>query len=191
MAPEAKSANPRWGRFRRSLLATTCLSVGVGGSATAGAITEGTAPAPADFPNSSPGTLLPLGTTIVFGTLTGGGDLQDWFEFQGLSGLTPFTLLGQYNPLGLERGTHFSVFNSSNSLIGSTTLEGFGGTVSGTIPADGNLIVEVNGAVLSAPYEMALTASLGAQAPEPGTLATAGLAIAGALAWRRKRAAKG
>jgi hypothetical protein len=89
------------------LLATTCLTVACGVSATAGTITEGVPPAPSDFPNTSPGYLLPVGTTIVNGAVgsrwgeTGNFDAADWFEFTGLTAGASYTLTAQ--DLGVDR----------------------------------------------------------------------------------------
>jgi hypothetical protein len=163
----------------------------------AGTITEGTSPAPADFPNSGPGYLLPVGTTVVIGTLTQTTDINDWFEFQDLTAGTTFSLLGKYNPLHQEKQTSFLVYNSSSSSVGvgnagvgHATLEGQGQIVTGTVPSDGILEVDVQGSRSgSAGYEIDLTASIGnaSPAPEPSTMLGTGLALAGALAWRRKR----
>ena len=49
--------------FTRGLLSTTCLTVVCGSGAVAGTVTE---PLTA-FPNTSPGILLPTGTTVVNG----------------------------------------------------------------------------------------------------------------------------
>jgi hypothetical protein len=98
MATNQKDRTGRkWiGKFARSLLATTCLTIASTGAALAGSIntyTEGTSPAPTDFPNTGPGTSLPGGTTetIVSGHVTLSGDQFDWFEITGL-GAGTFTV---------------------------------------------------------------------------------------------------
>jgi hypothetical protein len=195
MSDGVREPRPAWEKFAHALLATTCLSLG-GGAASAATITESTPPAPSDFPNSFPGYLLPVGTTQVFGSISPGGD-QDWFGFQGLQAGQTFSLLGKYNPEGQESGTRFFTYNTGSVLIGSgnagpgeATLEGGGFSVTGTIPGNGEIIVEIASEGTSN-YEMDLTAPLAeSTAPEPGTFITTGLAIAGALAWRRKRIAR-
>jgi hypothetical protein len=187
------STNTRWEKFTHALLATTCLSVVAGGSASAATIliVEGTAPAPADFPGTAPAYFLPVGTNVVQGQLhSSTGDNDDFFEFQSLNPNSSFVILGTYNPLGQERQVSYQAFNTSGGSLGIATLEGEGGIVSGTVPSNGDLIVDVRFSSQGSPtYQVALTAEL-AVAPEPSTFATTGLAIAGALAWRRKRSAK-
>jgi hypothetical protein len=68
----------------RTLLAGTCLT-SAAGVASASNIVEGVGPAPPDFSNTSPGFLLPAGTTQVYGTVTS-VDPSDWFQFQKLPG---------------------------------------------------------------------------------------------------------
>jgi hypothetical protein len=190
---ETKSQNSRWEKFAHALMATTCLTVASSGaaSATTMLIVEGSSPAPSDFPNSAPGYLLPVGTNLVQGQLhSASGDNDDFFEFQGLSAGLLFTTLGTYNPLGQERQVSFQVFDSSGTSLGIATMEGEGGLVSGTIPNDGNLVVDVRFSSQGSPaYQIALTAEV-AQAPEPAPFLGTALGLAGALAWRRKRAAQ-
>jgi hypothetical protein len=193
--------NPAIKNLSRALLATTCLTAasGISGATT---ITEGQDPAPTDFGNTlGTATLLPFGTTTVFGSLNAEGDRTDFFEFQSLAGGQAFTVSGLYNPFGQEAGTYILPFDSSGTPIsveglatggsqaGFGSLEGSGAVLNGTIPADGIIIVEVNVPMFdSAPtYEVDLTANT---VPEPSTLVTAGLALAGGLAWRRKRSRK-
>ncbi len=205
----------------RGLLATTCLTVACGTGAVAGTVTE---PIGA-FPNSSPGYLLPVGTTIVNGFAgeqpsEAGFDSPDWFEFQGLTPGDTYTLTAVYDPLGPrpttgngESGLSISLFTSSQTpLFTAYSMEGAGvsgaNALMGIVPSDGRLDVEMTaeaGEGGSQPivgelrsqqlrsqqaveggsyYQVTLSQSA---IPEPGTLATAGLALAGALAWRRKR----
>jgi hypothetical protein len=185
------ATNSGWGKFAHACLATTCLSV-AGGSAFANTtylIVEGTPPAPSDFGNTfQTAYLLPELTNVVDGELHGNTDTADFVEFQDLLGGTGFSLLGTYNPLHQERGVTDRVFNSSDTLIGSSTLEGAGRSINGTIPTDGELFVEVVFAQGgNASYQLSLNAQT---VPEPETFTGVGLALAGALAWRRKRAAK-
>lgn len=186
--PKPRSA---WEKFARLAMATTSLSVGVMANSTT--ITEGTSPAPADFPNSAPGYLLSVGTTTVHGTVTSLTDTEDWFEFQGLQKGQAFSL--QATGEG-ESGLSVFVYNSSNVSLGQQSLEEGGATVTGTIPADGKLIVEMVVASErgSEPYAVGLTAPLAPQsvpASSPLSLSVLGLglALSGGLAWRSKRAA--
>jgi MYXO-CTERM domain-containing protein len=184
----------RWEKFTHALMATTCLTVGASGmaSGTTMLIVEGTSPAPSDFPNTAPGYLLPLGTNVVQGQLTNHTDTDDYFEFQGLSAGRSFSIIGVYNPLHQEQQVSFTVFNSQGTQLGNATLEGQGGLVLGTIPNDGELIVQVNkasGKEAGASYQINLTAEVAA-APEPAPIFGAALGLAGALAWRRRRTAK-
>lgn len=170
-------------RFTRTLLATTCLGTMSGVSSSGQVIIEGTSPAPSDFGNSfALAYALPTGTTTVRGT--DGGSDTDWFEFSNLASGTSFSLRGTYNPLGQEKGSSFTVFNSSQASLGSATLEGLGGSVNGVVPSDGQLFVRKN-AALSNNYQMDMTATV---VPEPSqtALVAGGLTLAGALVWRRK-----
>jgi hypothetical protein len=176
-----------WEKFTKTMLTTTCLGVAASGVAQATTIivVEGTSPAPADFPNSSPGYLLPAGTNAVRGQINGNTD-TDYFEFQDLAPGTTFSVFGYYNPLGQEKQSSYVVYNSSNTYLVGSTLEAIRGPVDGTVPSDGRLIVEVGGIVGSPTYEIDLSAQVQA-APEPAGAAGAGLALAGILAWKRKR----
>jgi hypothetical protein len=179
----------RWEKFAHALLATTCLSVATGGASAATIlIVEGTSPAPADFANSMPGAyVLPFGTNEIKGSLTGTTDTKDWFEFQYLVGGSGFTLHGVYTPLHQEKGVTFQVFNSSGVQFGNSSLEGQGRPINGTVPADGDLFVQVQFAQAGNPhYQFTLAAE--AVSPEPAPVLGTALGLAGALAWRRKRA---
>src|SRR5580698_8029893 len=144
MPKEIHKSRSGWEGFARVAMATTSLSLAVGGIATASTITEGTPPAPADFPNVSPGYPLPVGTTTVFGSVNKVSDAQDWFEFQGLQPGQAFSVHGNDIPTGQEAGTSVFVYNSSNTPIASGVEigEGGGAATGGIIPGDGKLIVE-------------------------------------------------
>jgi len=188
--------------FKRGLLSTTCLTVACGSSAMAGTVTE---PMSA-FPNSTPGYLLPVGTTIVNGFAglkpgEGGLATTEWFEFQGLTPGSSFTMTADYNPQGRrgesgngESGLRLNVFTDSQTpLFTNQSLEvaccgHTGASVTGTVPGDGFLDVEITaGPQPGSFYQVALAAEAGSAVPEPGTLAPVGLVLAGALAWSRKR----
>ena len=149
--------------FARGLLATTCLTVACGASAVAGTITEGTTPAPTDFPNSANGYVLPVGTNMVIGGVgagfgpEGGFDPADWFEFTGLTGGASYALSAcQYNTecvmngtLGAENGLRMDIFDDTMTMttLGSqVTLETLGGNdqpATFNSPGDGNVVVEL------------------------------------------------
>lgn len=209
--------------FARGLLATTCLTVacGTSGLASTVTLTEGAQETPL-------GALLPTGTTIVDGFIAGGVEgapSADWFEFQGLTPGSSYTLTGMYDPLGRrdmsgngETGLRMGVFTDTlTPLFPHQSLEtadgGTGAQFMGTIPSDGNLEVEiytrgmegapsdtvlrsiavegsVEGVLPGSFYQVQLTQPTsegGSTVPEPASLTTAGLALAGALAWSRKR----
>jgi hypothetical protein len=167
-------------KLARALLATTCLTA-ASGVAGATVINEASFAPAGDFPNSTPGSLLPIGTNMVDGILTP-TDI-DFFEFQGLGAGSSWSITVHSS----VEGPLFDVFNSSNTLLASRilNLETGSDVLAGTVPGDGKLIVELNDEALgTVDYQAVLTGTL---APEPATWAGTGLALAGALAWRRKR----
>jgi hypothetical protein len=199
--------------FTRRLLATTGLTVACGVSAVAGTITEGTSPAPADFPNTSPGYALPGGTNLVIGAIgsrfgeSGNFDSADWFVFSGLTagatmvitgldtGLDPF----EAPPRTGENGLEVDYFNSSLTSLGSLDIGEFGGFPGSNlfvVPGDGQLLVDVQFHTGESGNLPAWTSkldsyqvSIGSATPEPGTLGAVGVGLGAiALAWRRRRA---
>ena len=197
--------------FARGLLATTCLTVACGATAVAGTITEGVGPAPTDFDNSPKGYLLPVGTTVVNGYIgalpdEAGFDNQDWFEFQGLTPGASYTFHAAYSPLGLrsesgngESNVFTDLFTDSGAILGEGSIEGLGKTITGVVPEDGFLGVAMFSEGFTGPFaELGIprggsfyqvTLDTTESVPEPATLLPVGLALAGALAWRRKRRA--
>jgi hypothetical protein len=165
-------------KLARTLLAGTCLT-GAAGMAAAGTVTESVAVG--DFSNSSLGSLLPTKTTQVLGTLTYGTDEDDWFQFNNLTPSSSFFI-------GLvDEGNYidWQVVDSSFNSFGAGTGTTF--SVNGTVPGDGKVIVHLNYNEGN-PYTINFEGSYGSgSVPEPGTLGTAGLALGGALAWRRRR----
>ena len=180
--------NPVLDKLARALLASSCLAGAAGIANASTIITEGIPPAPALFPISPPGYILPLGTTRVNGTLCDGecGATEDvnFFEFQGLLPASSFVITPVSS--GFEGG--YEVLSSTPVDLGGCNFES-GCHVSGAVPANGKLVIETFaecGECGTVTYQINLTASL-APTPEPSTLAAVGLALAGALAWRRRR----
>jgi hypothetical protein len=183
------------GKFARTLLATTCLTVASSAAALAGTITytEGTTPAPADFPNTM-GSATSLsaatisGTTIVDGH-TAGGDV-DWFELTGL-GTGTFTVTADHTS-GAGSDT-INVLETAPSTLNIFT-SGFdsgesAGSGSIAIPTNGDLFIEVlrNAGTGESSNGYQVTVNTTASSvPEPATIAMVGLGLAGAFALRRK-----
>jgi MYXO-CTERM domain-containing protein len=190
--PNDTHARKAIGKFARALLATTCLTV-ASGAAVAGTITysEGTAPAPNDFSNTFAGASASAlaaaavsGTTIVNGFVSG-SDRFDYIELTGL-GTGTFTV----DVVDTEGGTAgASIFNSGDTNLGgpsplSTSVHA--DFASQTIPVDGDLVIELTSLGESANF-YTVTVDTTAATPEPGTIATAGLGLAGAVALARRR----
>jgi hypothetical protein len=179
------------GRFARTLLATTCLTVASTGAALAGSIntyTEGTSPAPTDFPNTGPGTALPGGTTetIVNGHVTLAGDQFDWFEITGL-GAGTFTVSAIADSGDADSISIFNTSNLSTPLEGptsfnTTTAANFGAVA---VPGNGDVVVEI-AATNEGSGNYTVTLNNTSSVPEPSTIATVALGLAGAFALRRK-----
>jgi hypothetical protein len=172
--------HPAVDKVARTLLASTCLTA-ASGAAVAGVINESTFAQGGDFPGTFPGSLLPVGTTVVDGTLTAND--TDFFEFQGLVANTAWSITVHSS----YEGAFFDVFNSADTSLASRTinLETGSDVLSGTVPGNGDLVVELaNPSTPVIDYQAVITSTL---TPEPAPWAGTGLALAGALAWRRKR----
>jgi len=171
--------NPTLDKLARALLASSCLA-GAAGLASASTIIEGVLPAPATFPTTGPGYLLPVGTTDVQGTTPGFGN-ESWFEFQGLLPNSTF----MFRPDCCEAPANYTVFNTSSVVLTGDNFENCC-TISGSVPGNGDLVVEIVGeGAAGVAYGLSLSAPLGS--PEPSTLSAVGLALIGALAWQRRR----
>jgi hypothetical protein len=182
--------NPVLDKLARALLASTCLAGAVGVARADSIIYEGAAPAPLQFPTTSPGYLLPVGTFAVAGGVMEceceGSEDTNWFEFQGLLPGSHFTISNS-----TEASGGFSVYSTTPSLLTGCGFEGC--STSGAVPQDGDLVIATFTECSECgvqQYEIELDAPLDG-APEPSTLATAGLALAGALVWRRRRSRVG
>lgn len=175
-------------RLARTLLATTCLTCATGGVAFSSIITEGTSPAPSDFPNVTPGFALPAGTTKVNGSISP-TDI-DFFEFTGLVGGGTFSLTATATG-GNTYANNIAVLSDTGTTIAPTPccasfFSGFPVTFSSQlIPADGNIVVQISPSEGGGAYTIDLTAPVAT--PEPSTLGVVGLVLASALGIRRKR----
>ena len=171
-------------KFARGLLATTCLTIASGGAAQAATFTEGT-----DLSNfSNAPFVLPSGTNIVNGSLFFSTDTADWVEFTNLLGGSLFTL-NATTPTSFFFPTVNVLDDKQAQVVGPAAFSsGSDANLGPTlVPADGNLIVGITttGSEGAAPYTITLNAQQ--SVPEPGTLGSVGLALAGAFLWRRKR----
>lgn len=160
-------------KLARKLLTTTCLTAVATGAAQATTFNETT-----DFSNTSAtANLLPVGTDRVFGSINPSGDI-DFFKLTGLTPGALYSLIGTY-----EGSARYTVLNSAlttlNTAVDNPAL------LTGTIPGDGMLVVGVLENEQIAFYDLTLQTS--AVTPEPATTAGVGLALAGALALRRKQ----
>ena len=189
------------GKFARTLLATTCLTAASGGAALASTIY--TLPAGGQDPNTFPSIGGPLtvlqadqanpGTTIVNVTPTPAGTMPNF-------GVTEFELTGLgtgmfiFDATAVNGGDVFNIFGDANFSIPVEPLGGvadsltpggplqYGPTL---IPASGDLFIRTSEHFESA---NAYTVTVQTQAaPEPSTIAAAGLGLATLLSLRRKK----
>ncbi|MGH9723199.1 MAG: PEP-CTERM sorting domain-containing protein [Bryobacteraceae bacterium] len=163
-------------KLARELLTTTCLTAVAAGVAQATPFNESTV---VDF-NNTFGTAndLPLGTDNVVGGLQTISD-NDFFRFLGLAAGGAYTLTGSY-----ELNASYSVLDSGGGVLNGPATNP--PIFNGIVPGDGILVVGVNQQEQTAFYDLNLAAQ-SAEVPEPSTTAGVGLALAGALALRRKR----
>jgi hypothetical protein len=169
-------------KLARTLLATTCLTVASAGAGLAGTVDESVF---GEFSKSSSSpTILPTGTDTVLGSLSSTGiDGIDFVKFINLIGGSTFDLTATDTS-----GASIQILSDTPSTIVPLTFFSSGSPFDSgpfIIPGDGNLIVGIGSNEGSSNYALTLTDPQGA--PEPGTFGAVGLALAGALAWRRKR----
>lgn len=162
-------------KLARELLTTTCLTAVAAGAAQAATVNE-----TVDFNGSfATANVLPLGTDRVLGSINPSGD-NDFFQFTGLLGGGAYSLAGLY-----EASASYTVFNSAGVVLNVETTNP--PLFTGTIPGDGILVVGVEQNEQISFYDLTLTAPT-TGVPEPSTAVGVGLALAGALALRRKLA---
>jgi PEP-CTERM motif len=165
-------------KFARGLLTTTCLTAAAAGMAQAGVVNESSV-AGADFGNTfGLRNNLGAGVTEVIGAAPNGD--VDFFSISGLLGGGAFSISGIYTGFA-----NYSVLNSAQG-----TVSAGGGNLSpltGTIPNDGILVVQVSGSEGPTTYDLTLSAPTSG-VPEPSTLGGVGLALAAGYALRRKLA---
>jgi hypothetical protein len=138
--------------------------------------------------------LLPVGTSQVNGSV-GGTDEVDFFEFMGLAGGSPFTLVVQN--INLSEIATEVLSDTQTVLVGPTVLSAAIVTVlTGTVPLDGNLEVGIAEIIAQGGGQQPQGVGSSGQnptelysvtlAPEPGTLGILGLGL-GVLFYQRTR----
>jgi hypothetical protein len=178
-------------KLARTLLATTCLTAVSSGIAVGSVVNEGTSPAPADFPNTANGFVLPVGTTQVNGAINFLSDPADWFEFTGLLPLSSFSLSASAPVTGYSDSVtlqNTGLGNIAGPMVFDQGVPAFLGPL--TVPSDGKIVVGITVNESGGNYSIFLNASLAPSSgtPEPSTLPAVGMGMAlAALAWRRKR----
>jgi hypothetical protein len=192
--PNDAAARKLIGKFARTLLATTCLTVASAGAALANACTYNEGNAVETFPPivSLSAAATSPGTTTTCGNIAMDGGTSE-FELTGLGSGT-YTVsaittgaqgfLGEFLYIATDSGF-------SNLVVNDEFFSGTGplSVPVATIPADGDLYFKVqhgNESADSFSVAVTTTAAPGG-VPEPSTLAMAGLGLAGALALGRKR----
>lgn len=167
------------------LLATTCLTAATSAVALGGSVTL-----PEGAQGAYPGDLLPLGTTMVSGIVSlNNGSAGDFFEFQGLTGGESFSALGlEIESISLQ-GINYELYADTPSpetvLQSSTAVAGTTNSFpTGTVPTDGNLIVEIMPTNEAASNYIV---TINSPVPEPETLSTLGLGLIGLGGLGRRR----
>jgi PEP-CTERM motif len=165
-------------RFARGLLTTTCLTAAAAGMAQATVVHETTV-AGSDFGNSfAARNDLGSGVTEVIGSIPFSD--SDFFQIGGFLAGGSYTITGGYTGFA-----NYAVLNSAGSTVNGA-LVGNPATMTGTIPSDGILVVQVQNSE-GGTYDLTLAAPTSG-VPEPSTLGGVGLALAAGFALRRKLA---
>jgi hypothetical protein len=172
-------------RLARHLLATTCLTAG---TAMATTVTE-----PPSFGTTfATATALPAGTTMVEGGVTmTGGDLNDYFEFEGLVPGTGFDFTASTTSSGLS----LNLLNSADAALPSSTdpytfTTSLPASVDVTAPSDGIIVFDVVSPGGEGLRSYTIAVNTATFVPEPGTLGAMGLGLAAGAALTRRRKKK-
>ena len=176
-------------KLAKLLLATTCLTAVSAASAAAVSEVE---------PNNSLGAaqVLPLGTTQITGTLVSDfiNNFSDFFRLEGLLPGGSFTVTLDANP-GIPVGeSGMFALSSTGTILDSEFLIQDGDTLTGTVPSNGILVLQIEGATTNTeivyPYTLDISAPRVAAVPEPSVLSllAAGAAGLGAVRglWRKR-----
>ena len=167
-------------KFIRHLLAASCLTAAAASATTFNETSLGSG----DFPNAfASATSLPIGTDVVLGAYQGNLSQDiDFFKFVNLLAGASFTVSAT-SPSGFAL---LSVFNSGQTQIGTTQVySSAAGTVSGTVPGNGMLVLQLANSEGGGPYTVTLTGPV--STPEPATVGLTALGLAAAaIAARRK-----
>ena len=117
------------------------------------------------------------GVTEIIGGINPTSD-ADFFSISGLTAGGNYTINGIYGA-----SARYGVLNSAGGTLSGLLTNP--GSMTGTTPNDGILIIQVQQNEQVATYDLTLDAST-SSVPEPSTLSTVGLALAAGVAMRRK-----
>ena len=132
-----------------------------------------------DFLSETP---LPVGTDVVNGNVSGGGDFADFISFQGLEPLSSFNITATHD--GSPNFIFLTELNDTGDFLQSDGDED-AVALSGTIPASGNLHFDIAAEGDGSNYTIQLTA------PEPAASMLLGGGVLAVAALHRLRARKG
>lgn len=162
----------------RDMLASIAAAAGT--AALSGAAQASTINESADFGNDFPSsTLLPSGTDVVNGNVSGTGDFNDFISFQDL------LAGGSWSISATHDGAPGFLFLSERDDVGALLQSDDGAgnlALSGTIPASGMLHFNIAAEGSGVNYTLTLTA-----VPEPATAALLGGGLLAVAALRRAR----
>ena len=162
-------------KFARGLMTTTCLTAAA--TAMQASTINETSVAGADFGNTfAVRNDLGAGVTEVIGAINPTSDV-DWFRIDGLTAGSTFTINGVFTG-----GARYGIFDNAN--VNLVPLATNPGTMTGTVPTDGILVVQVIQNEALATYDLTLGTTAGT--PEPSTFGGMALALAGGLTLRRR-----
>jgi hypothetical protein len=173
--------------FKSTLLASSVLTtIGFGASATT--LMEGVAPAPADFPNTSPGTSIDFSMfQSVTGTLTNVSDQADFFTFTGLTAGDDFSITFTTTAMGSSNSSFLFTADGFSETLGPGSSKTDTGVLSDAMLTVGVTDTKSGPGVGTAEgYSVTLSESP-AGIPEPSTAALFAVGLAGLAVARRKR----